>query len=165
MTTPGPGNTSDTARLLVDPPGFAVGWYERLLVPAPAAGQGLTYVVDGRFFERMLTLTFTLSTSAVVANRFAQLFLEDNNGLIVSSVPCSGTVVASQVLNVFLAWDGVAYSFGSSGGTYGKLPDLIVPPGWKWVVSVFGADAADQLSAVVASVQRFPNDSVAISAG
>lgn len=165
MTTPLPRSTSDTARLLNDAPEFGVGWQEPVYLPNPAAGAGLTYIVDGRYYERVLAVTFTLVTSAVVANRFVQLYLLDTNGKIITSIQGAGTVVASTTVNVFLMLRAPTLSNGPSGGSFGFLPDLLLPPGWKWQITVFGEDAADQISAVVFLVQRFPNDAAAVTAG
>ena len=164
MTTPNPVNTSGTARLTLGALGYQVGWQERLVLPNPPAGQGFTYTVDGRYYERILAVSFNLVTSAVVANRFVEAFLEDTNGTIITSVPCGGTVVASTTLNVYLTYDGPSYSGGNSGGTFGKITDMLLPPGWKWVFVVFSEDAADQVNSIVVTVQRFPNDAAQISA-
>lgn len=164
MSTPLPGNTSGTARLLNDAPSFAVGWQEPVYIANPAAGNGFTYTADGRYYERVLAVTFNLVTDAVVANRFAELFLQDTNGNDITSVPCGGTVVASSTLNVFLTYDGPSYSGGVTGGTFGKMPNLLIPPGWKWVLTVFGMDAGDTVNSIVVLTQRFPTDAAVVSA-
>lgn len=165
MTTPLAHSTSDTARLMVGAPGFAVGWQEPVAVAVPAAGGQWAHKVDGRYLTRLLAVTFTLVTSAVVANRFPAVNLTDNNGRLITSVPAGGTVVASSTLNVFLTTGAPAYAFGASGGTFGFLPDLLVPGDYSWGSAVSGMDAGDQLSGVVLLVQRFPNDAASIPAG
>jgi hypothetical protein len=164
MTTPGLPNTSSTARLMIGAPSFAVGWQERVLIPPPPAGQAFTYTGDGRYFERIIAVTFTLVTSVVVANRLAQMVLQNTDGVVITAAPGGGAVVASSTLNVFLTNDAPAYSGGISGATFGKIPDILIPPGWKWVCQVSGIDVADQLSNIVVLVQRFPNDAASISA-
>lgn len=164
MNSPLPGNTSGTARLLLGAPSYAVGWQEPVYLGNPPAGQGWTYTVGGRYYERVLSVSFTLATSAAVANRFGQLFLEDTNGTVITSVPMAGTIVASSNVNVNLQLRAPQYSNASSGGTFGFIPDLLIPPGWKWVLTVFGQDVADQVSGIVLLVQRYPNDTAAISA-
>lgn len=165
MTTPLPRTTSDTARLMVDAPGFAVGWQQPLYLPNPAAGAGWTHKVDGRYYERVLAVTFTLVTSVVVANRFPAVTLTDNLGRTITSVPAGNSVPASTTLNVFLARNAPAYDFGTGGGSFGFMPDLMVPPDWSWSCNVAGIDVADQLSGIVLLVQQYPNDAAAITAG
>lgn len=164
MTTPGPRTTSDTARLLVDAPSFAVGWQQPIYVPNPAVGQNWKHTVDGRYSERLLAATFVFTADAVVGDRFPAMNLVDTNGVIITSVPAGDSVVASSGLSVFLTLHGPAYSFGASGGTFGFIPDILVPPGWAWQSSVAGIDPGDQLSAIVLLVQQFPNDATSISA-
>lgn len=165
MTTPVARTTSDTARLLLRAPGYAVGQQEAVYPSNPAAGQGLTYTADGRYFERLLTLTVTLTTSAVVANRFIQLFLRDINGNSIISVPAAGVIPASSTVTPNLMTDATSFSNGTSGSTFGHLPDVLIPPGWSWMVKVFSMDVADQLSGAVLLVHRFPNDAASITAG
>src|SRR5882724_249907 len=164
MTSPLARSTSDTARLMVGAPGVAVCWKKRVYPPNPAAGAQWAHKADGRFLTRLLAVTFTLVTSAVVANRFPAVNLTDSNGKLVTSAPAGGTVVASSTLNVFLTTGAPAYAFGAAGGTFGFLPDILVPPDYSWSSVVSGMDAGDQLSAVVLLVQRFPNDAAMITA-
>jgi hypothetical protein len=165
MDGPMPGNTSGTARLLLGAPSYEIGWQEPVYLPDPPPGDTFSYVADGRFFERVLAVTFTFSTSAVVADRFVELFLKDTNGANITSVPCGGTVTAGSNLFPFLTYDGLSYAGGSQGGTFGKLPDLLIPPGWSWNCTIFGIDAADTVTDIVILTQRFPNDTAAITAG
>lgn len=164
MTGGQPANTSGTARLLLGAPSYEVGWQEPVYVPNPAAGASFTYKSDGRYYERVLAVTFALTTSAAVANRFAQLYLKDANGAVVTSVPCGGTVVAATTLSVNLFVGAPTLANSASGGSWGSLPDLLIPPGWQWALTVFGEDVADQVSGIVLLVQRFPNDAVEIQA-
>ena len=164
MDGPVPANTSGTARLLLGGPTYAVGWQEAKYIPNPAPGASWSYTADGRYYERLIAATFQLTTSAAVANRFPQLFLFDNNGKEITSVPVSGTIVASTTLNVKLQLLAPTYSNGTSGGSFGFIPDILIPPGWQWSLTVFSEDVADQISNVVLLVQRYPNDTAEIPA-
>lgn len=165
MSSPIPGNASGTARLLLGAPSYAVGWQEPVSLAKPAAGAGFTYKANYGNFERVVAVSFQLVTSVVVANRFAQLLLNDQNGVTVTSVPCAGTIVASSTVNVNLVIRAPSYANGASGGVFGFIPDLLIPPGWSWVMALFGADAGDQVSSVVVLTQRFPNDTASITVG
>ena len=165
MTTGLPGNTSQTARLMVRAPGFAVGWQERVILPAPAAGQQWTYRVDGRYTERLVAVTFSLTTSAVVANRFPVVVLRDNNGTVVTEVPAGNAVAASATLTTYLVNGSPGTAQGGVGNTYGFLPEILVPGDWSWGSGVGAMDPGDQLSSAVLLVHRFPNDAAVITAG
>jgi hypothetical protein len=165
MTSPLARTTSDSARLMVGAPGFAVGWTQPVYLPAPAAGAGWSRKADGRYFERLLSVTFSLVTSAVVANRVTTVQLLDGNGLVVTEVPAGGVQVASTTLAVRLVTGAPAYAAAVAGGSYGFLPDLLVPPDWTWRAVTTGIDVGDQFSAPLLQLQQFPNDASIITAG
>ena len=165
MASPLPGNTSQTARLMIRAPGFAVGWQERIILPAPAAGQQWTYKVDGRYTERLVAVWFALTTSAVVASRFPVVVLRDNNGTVITEVPAGNAVAAASTVTAYLVNGAPGTAQGGVGNTYGFLPDLLIPGDWAWGSGVGAMDPADQLSAVTLLVHRFPNDAAVITAG
>ena len=146
-------------------PSYAVGWQEPAYVAQPAAGAVWSYTVGGRYYERMVAVTFTFNASAVVANRLITMQLLDTNGVVVIEVACGGLVAAGSFLTVNLTADGPAFDRDTAGHTYGYVPGILVPPGWKWQVIVGGMDAGDAFSGIVLLVQRFPNDIVAVTAG
>lgn len=159
-----PGNTSDTANLLYDPPSYAVGWQEPVYLPNPAAGSSWSRPGDGRYLERLLAVTFTLTTSAVVANRFVTVVLTDVNGKMITEVPGSGAVAASSAVTVCLAAGGPQYASGVSGSSFGFLPDILTPPGYTWAASINGMDAGDTVTNIVLLKQKYPNDTASIPA-
>ena len=165
MTTPGPNNTSDTARLMVSPPGFAVGWQEPLYLPNPPAGNGWSHTVDGKWLERLIAARWIFTTDAVVANRSVRLSLSDVNGTIITEVPATGVVAASQMLACELAVGLSGSAVTVPGVSAGPLPDLLVPPGWTWSARGITLDPGDTLTSITLLVQRFPNDAASITAG
>jgi len=133
-------------------------------VPAPAAGAVWTHKVDGRYYERLLAVTYTFTTSAVVANRNIVLNMLDSNGVIITQVPGSFALPASTVASDFFQVNSPSYDFAPGANTYRYLPDFLVPPGWSWNSSVSSIDVGDAFTGVVLLVQRFPNDAAMISA-
>jgi hypothetical protein len=143
--------------------GYEVGWQQPVYLPNPAAGQNWVYKADGRYYTRVLAMTFVLQTSAVVANRFPQVQLLDTNGAVITVVPAGGTVVASSQLQNYLTVHSPGLSGGSSGGSFGFIPDLLIPPGWTWQSQIFGIDPGDTITGGVLLVQQFPNDSASFT--
>ncbi len=164
MTTPGAANTSQLARLLLGAPSYAVGWQEPVYVPAPAAGAGWSYVVDGRFYERLLSVRFTFTASAVVATRDVRMSLHDANGTPVTAILAGATVTASASEVVNLTVNTGLATNSPDGYKYGPLPDLMIPPGWSWTAETDSIAAGDQFSGIVLLVQRFPGDAAVVSA-
>ena len=165
MAGPGPGNTSQTARLMVNPPGFAVGWQVPVYLPDPPAGGNWQYTVDGRYAERVVAVWFAFTASAVVGSRNPRLVLQDVNGVDIAAVPGGSGVVAGGSVAASLTVGSPGQASSGAGNTYGFLPDLLIPGGWTWTSAVGGMAAGDQFSAVALLVQRFPNDAAAITAG
>lgn len=165
MTTPLPHSTSDTARLMADPPGFAIGWQEPVYIDNPAAGAVPTYTIGGRYWERLVSARFQLVTSAVVANRNPRWTIRDANGQAVNSVRAGFNVPASTTITVHNTVGAADFAADSSGTSYGYLPNLVFPPGWSWRLNVTGIDVGDAITSVILVVQRFPNDATEIVSG
>lgn len=165
MTSPLPGNTSGTARLILGELAFQVGWQERLLIPAPAAGAPWVYKVDGRFYERVLAVTYTFTSSAVVATRSIVLNLIDNNGVTVCQVPGSFAIAASSTFTDFFMIGAPAFDYAPIVNTYRFIADFLIPPDWSWQAVVTNMDVGDTFTGIVMLVQRFPNDATQITAG
>lgn len=164
MTSPLPGNTSGTARLLLAAPSYAVGWQERIYVPPPAAGAQWTYKSDGRYWERLVAVRWNFAASAVVATRFTTLQLKDVNGVILTEVPAGSGVVASTAVQPSLTTNAPGFATGAQFQVPGYLPDLLIPGDWTWGTVTSAMDVGDQFSSIVVVVHRFPNDAAAITA-
>lgn len=153
-----PHDTSEHMSMMLNPPGWAHGWQDRLLIPQPAAGQVWSYQVDGRYSERLVSVRWTLTASAVVANRFPLLQLLDQNNVVVAERWGGGTITASQAISVNLAEDMTIQSNYGGNSVFGPLPALMTPPGYTWKATCQNIDAGDQQSNIVLIVHRFPSD-------
>ena len=121
MPVPGQSNVSQTARLMVAPPGFAIGWTVPLYLPDPAAGAGWSHKTPGGYFERLLTVRFQYAASAAVANRYPRFRLRDANNAIVISVPTIAQVVAGNNLTVNLTAYGQPQSMANGAEAFNVL--------------------------------------------
>lgn len=130
--------------------------YRPVLVGTLAAGSEFTIANQGKWWWRMLYLSFTLATSGVAGNRAVTVVLDDRTD--VYSAMAAG---ATQAINETRRWG--AYPGASAGGlstvsgTLGWPSDgLWIPPGWR-IRTVTGAlDAGDQYAAVRALVEELP---------
>lgn len=150
---------------MVDAPAFAIGWQEPIYLPAPAAGAQWSYTVDGRYFERVISIFALFQTSAVVANRFPLVRIMDANGSIIAEVPLGATIVAGTLLTGCLMLAAPSFATGAGGAVNGFFPDILLPPGWSISTSVTNMDVGDQWSNIRLLMQRFPNDAASITAG
>lgn len=164
MSTPLPGNSSQTARLLLGAPSYVVGWQEPVYVKSPAAGADWKYTVDGRYYERLISARYVFTASAVVANRTIVLDITDANGVIIGEAAGSAAITANAVYHEFFSTSAPDYAYNPASSVYHWFPDLLLPPGWSVQSVTTGIDVGDQYSSLVLLVQRYPSDIVSISA-
>ena len=156
---------SDQLSVLLGAIAAQQGWQQAIKPADPAAGATYTRAVPGQTWERYVAVSFTLTTSAVVANRQAQLRLLDEDDAIIASISASGTVVAGSTLRARCAV-GLGYADNNaSGHTDQGMWDVLAPSGWKLNINVTGMDVGDQLSSIVILAQRLPTDAVREIAG
>lgn len=164
MTSPLPANTSQTVRLILGGPSMAVGWQEPVYVPEPPVGTSWKHMVDGRFYERVISVRWNVTASAVVANRYPLLTWRDGNGTVVLRSPAMQVIVAGNVSNMNSSVFGYSDFGQNQAEQFGGLPDLLLPPDWSVAGDLIGQDAGDQVSGVVLVVQRFPTDAAVMPA-
>ena len=93
--------TSDTLRSLrsqlAAPPLYRRGIPQLIKIqPNPATGAGYTRIVPGEYWERYLSVAFTLATSATAGIRTLSYNYADGDGYIYNSTPISNEVGPSQ---------------------------------------------------------------------
>lgn len=96
------GDGSDTLKslrqLLSAPPRHREGTLFPVKIPAVTAGQSYTRVIDGGYWERLLSCTFNFTASATVANRAVQWVLQDGDGSTYNLVQVVPVVSANQTV-------------------------------------------------------------------
>lgn len=143
------------AALLSGPPYVRQGWTELVRPANPAAGAGFTRKVPNDTWDRLLAVTYTLTTSAVGARRYPLLQFQDGDGTVFAQTPLGLNIQGSMTSTAFATQTGVPFqqpgdsrditgsvtspgalatiaSLGLSGGTY-QL---------NWQVEVDGTTAA-----------------------
>jgi hypothetical protein len=116
----------------------------------PTAGNGFTYTNNTGVPQTLESIRFTLTTDAVVANRFVFVQIKDTAGNFVWSNFDSAAIVASTTLSVYLAQGIANTAGGASGSTLGGLPSTLqLQPGWSVAIFVSAMDAGDQISSIV----------------
>lgn len=153
-----PDTLADIVTLLSGPAELRRGFTQVLTPAQPAAGAAYSRKVAADYWERLIGVSFTLTTSAVVANRTVEVNLTDDQGRVLFAAQGSGTVVASSTLNARLETSNSGSSTAAAGSSYGHLFDQIAKPGWIYNIAVAGIDVADQLSALVLVTERYPSN-------
>lgn len=134
-------------------PAAGVPFPDHLLIPTPAAGASVTFKLDAEWEWNLQSLTFTLATSAVVANRMPFIRYADPDGTFWYSMHAGSASVAGAAGDLYTCVAGLGTSASAApAGTVKAfeltLPDVWLPRGWQLQVTVAGMDAGDQLSAL-----------------
>jgi len=143
---------------VVDPLEVGLAWTEVVLGTSPAAGANFTVANDSRFASRLLTITFRLVTSAVVANRSVTVNTDDSGGNVVTRSGSGAVVLASTT--AFFSFDvhkGGA-DWDANNFLFIPLADRWLHSGEAWTIAVTNIDVADQLSQIVLLVERLQSD-------
>lgn len=129
---------------------------DHLLGVAPAAGAGFVLPLDSRWWWYIKSVRFTLTTSAVVANRFVTVDYQDAEGNTWARSP-SPVVQAAGVANqgYEFAPRNIAVSGIAAQPIFADLVGLWIPPGWRLAISVALIDVGDQLGAPRIYVEKF----------
>lgn len=114
--------------------------------PRPAAGAEAVVTIPGGALWRILAVRFELVTSAVVANRFADIILDDGTTEF-WRITLAPAQTASQTRQYFLAPNvGFEDSVFSGTAIYWPLPEGPYPGGFRIRTATVGIDAGDQWS-------------------
>jgi hypothetical protein len=131
------------------------GWTELMRPASPAAGAIFSRKIPPDTWERLRSLQVTLTTSAVVANRFPRLILRDQDNNQFLAALLSPAVTASSVVTLNAVPGGIT-NLSGSGSSFTPLPDLILRSGYSMNIEVPGIDVGDQLSGIALLLRRIP---------
>lgn len=95
------GKLSDRRTLLAYPPELRRGYTEIVPVAQPAAGANLIYPIGSTWWERIISIAITLTTSATQAFRSLAIAYADNNGAVFNSTLVAAGIPASQQFTVY----------------------------------------------------------------
>lgn len=121
----------------------------------PAAGDNWSYQLDGSYWERPVSLTFTLVADDTEGDRFVQLKYFDSNQQAIAV----SYAVAAQAANAI-----VTYSFLPNisqpvavvdSQALAPLPVMFLQPTWIVNVVIDGADAGDEIVNIRYYRERF----------
>lgn len=130
--------------------------HNQQIVPVAAPGAGQELIVLPRAGEdwRILGITYTLTTSAVVANRTSTLVVDDQTGQGFRLQP--GSVQAATAATIYSWVCDLGYV--SPAATFGLLsigiPPVILPTGWRIRTLTNNLDVGDAYSNVTVFFER-----------
>lgn len=123
-------------------------------VATPAVASGLTITVPGGEVWKVRTVKARLVTDANVANRTLALTV-GNQAVTIGTFAAQATIAASLTTDV--TWMAGAVPTPTAivaGAILAPLPELVLVAGWQLAITIGAVQAADQLSQVVAYIDR-----------
>lgn len=140
---------------LTQPYGIGRGTVETFTVTTPAAGAQFSRTTAQGYWERVISMFFLFTTSAVVASRQVALEVQDADGNVIGGEAAPQLQAASLVGRYYVK--NTTGSIGFAGPLRQSLafPGLFLQPGWKVVTNVSLIDVTDTLTLVRGVVERF----------
>lgn len=131
-------------------------WDELITGVNPAAQATFTRTVPGHTFEKFLSVKFTLTASAAVANRLPFVAYTNGDGIEYYRVVGGAPVTAGLTVVMTFSRELDTNPEIASGFLDGPLRDETLPSGYHLVVGATNLDVADQISAVQLWTKRYP---------
>ena len=125
-------------------------WGQRrdLIVANPAAGKDWELTFPGGFRYRLLLVSWTLKTSAQVAERGPSLQVKDGDGNVRLQVADTGVTAASKTARISVG-RGLSSQASSSGTAFTMAaPSVLFEPGWSLSSLTINLQTEDQLEAI-----------------
>lgn len=138
--------------------GAGRGWQQTILGARPAVGTEFTRKVPGEVIERPRIVTFQLGTSVAAGNRLATVRAEDADGNIIAQSLADNTMAAGQTQWYSFFSNAPLIHFATQNRGQASLWDLFMEPGWVLRIGVDSIAAADQLTFIYITVDRYPTD-------
>lgn len=131
--------------------------YQQLVTPSsPQAGHSYQLPVAGDAWVRLISCAFTLSTSAIAANRIVTVQYGDPQGHVWAADGAAVNVTANSVAQQFYGSNQRTVSeWQSPGAVFFPLWGGFVQPGGTITVNVANIDATDQLGGLVLLLEKF----------
>jgi len=152
---------------LLEPFHHGRGYQKPLTATNPAAGANYTHTVNPDSWERLLSIAFTLTTSATVANRIVTVQYADPQGHVWAADGAGVLVTASTTAQQFYGSNKRGNSeWYSPSPVFFPLWGGFMPPGSKITINVQNIDTTDQLATIVGMLEKFEtNESGYITGG
>lgn len=133
-------------------------YLSRTVIPVgtPAAGGGFTRTFEESEYWLLLAVTLQLVTDATVGNRNVVVALTDGAGGTIVRTVSGFAQTPSSTANYSFARSSSEWDSDLATVASGPLFDIPVAPGDSLVVSITGAGAADQMSAVRLTLLKAP---------
>ena len=129
------------------------GLADVITVGNPAAGSQYAITVPAGVNWLVRALHFQLVTSAVVANRFVTLVLQDNLGNTFAQLP--GFAATASLTSQITFGNALPFNAQNNVNESGLPTELRMPGGWQIKTATANMDAGDQFSGMAIELEIF----------
>lgn len=144
---------------------FGLGFRRYTSVQTPAPGALPSVRFDGSEVWRLVTISFTVTTTAGVANRNLALQVVNEDSIVVYEVPLTAAIVASSAVLVSYQVNQAGNYVGANGDSCLSLPDLLLPGGFSWQLVAQNFAAGDTITKILQIHEAFPVGALGYPAG
>lgn len=139
---------------------FGLGWgsQEPFTINPPGAATNATFKVDGRGRRRLVSLVFTLTTDANVANRYVAVEYRGFDGGAFAVNAASVLVTASSTQRFVGSIDRGVAEWNTGTDVLFPLADVFLHASDTLVIAVSSIQAGDTLTGIRGVMERFPVD-------
>jgi hypothetical protein len=151
---------------LLQPFSFGIGYQDFIPVTTPAAGANAIFTVEARNWIRVLGARATVTTSATVANRFVSLdYINARAQTYVRN--SAGLVVTASTTNQVFEWNAgrTVAEWAVNTPVLAPLYSIFLPPGTTVQVTLDSIQAADAITAISLTVERFDTGPIGYQVG
>jgi hypothetical protein len=128
---------------------------DHLAVANPAVGGGLVFGLDSRWWWRLVSARFVLTSDANAANRFVSVDYCDPEGTAWIRNPAAVVQPAAIAQEYDFAQRALAVSGIAGQPDFAALARSFIPGGWQYRINVANVQVGDQLSAIRLYVEKF----------
>jgi hypothetical protein len=136
-------------------PWFLHGSAEVIGVPSAAAGQPLTYTVPGAVEVAVLSVSFTFTAGAAVANRVPFVRFLDQSGVAFCDVGVPFVLVATNAARVTFGVGVQQFGANSAARMGAGIPSMRLADGLQVQLGATGIQAADTITAARLFVRQW----------
>jgi hypothetical protein len=151
---------------LLQPFSFGIGYQDFIPVTTPAAGANAVFTVESRNWIRVLGARATVTTSATVANRFVSLdFINARTQTYIRNA--AGVIVLASTTNQVFEWNmaRTRAEWAANTPVLAPLLPVFLPPGTTVQITLDSIQAADAITAVSLTVERFDTGPIGYEVG
>lgn len=118
---------------------------------------GVFHTVDSRYWEKVVAVSFSLTTTAAAGNRTPTLEIRNADSTVVMSVPANQLQAPGTGQNYLFSSEVAAPWQPSLTFSVTPFPSIALGPGWRLFFDTAGGNAGDLYASLSVGVLKVPS--------